>query len=150
MVSKAPAKKTPAKSGGRTTAKGTKPASRGMTPAPLPVLQQLTADQLKTVKLAETDVPIPELGGSVRIRQFNGATAKKAREYATDPDTGKVDEDKFEIASIAFGMIDPVLSIEEVAELYDAQAAGAMRRIALAVISLNATGQADAIAKLFG
>lgn len=148
-TSKAPAKK--ASGGGRTTAKGTKPAARkAASTVPAPVLQQLTAEQLKTIQLAEATIPIPELGGSVQIRQFNGATAKLAREYATNNDDGSIDEDKFEVACVAYGMVNPELSLEEVEQLYEAQAAGAMRRIAMAVISLNATGQAEAISKLFG
>ena len=144
------------KSGGRTTPKGTKtaaPAKRA--PASKPVLQILTAEALSTVKLPESQVDIPELGGAVRVRAFNGERAVAARHYAGLPDGG-VDEDKYEIALIALGMIEPALPTVEgeehpfsaASDLYYGQLSSVGRRIAMAVMALNAGGRAAQISKV--
>lgn len=140
--------------GGRTTPKGTRSTPAKRTAPDKNMLELLTAEALRTFQLPTDIVDIPELGGSVKVQAFDGARAVAARQYAVKAD-GSLDEDKYEVALIAIGMIEPALPkvgeekfpFTEAEQIYFGQLSSVGRRIAMAVMSLNAGGKAAQISK---
>lgn len=112
-------------------------------------LQYLTAEALCMVQLPQDDVEIPALGGRVRVQGFNGKTNRLAREAAEkgQAEQGGSYDDHYERQLVRFGLIEPKLTDEQVAVLWDEQWAGAGRMIALAVLALNSSGKAKEVSK---
>ena len=78
----------------------------------------LTTDAiLGATTLEEQLVEIPELGGSVKIREFDKARQQWIRNQAKDKRTGKIDESKLELLLFAYGVVEPVFTVDQVANL---------------------------------
>ena len=78
----------------------------------------LTADAiLGATVLEERLVEIPELGGSVKIREFDKARQQWIRSQAKDKRTGKIDENRLELLLFAYGVVEPVFSVAQVEQL---------------------------------
>ena len=78
----------------------------------------LTADAiLGATVLEERLVEIPELGGSVKIREFDKARQQWIRSQAKNLRTGKIDENKLELLLFAYGVVEPVFSVAQVEQL---------------------------------
>ena len=78
----------------------------------------LTADAiLGATKLEERIVEIPELGGSVKIREFDKGRQQWIRNQAKDRRTGKIDEGKLELLLFAYGVVEPAFTVEQVQAL---------------------------------
>lgn len=141
----------PRKQSGRVTAKKAKPVDDEEH------LPRLTVEMLTTPQLPEDVLDIPNLGGSVLIRAFNGRVAKEAREWATPKDErgelvpgAEMDEDLYERALVLYGVVDPKLSEDDVELIFSEQFSFVGRMIALSVLSLNAAGKAIEISKVSG
>lgn len=120
-------------------------------------LPRLTVDILVTPQLPEEVLDIPNLGGSVLLRAFNGRVAKEAREWATPKDErgevvpgAEMDEDLYERALVLYGVVEPKLTEEDVEKIFSEQFSFVGRMIALSILSLNAAGRAVDISKVSG
>lgn len=71
-------------------------------------------DILGATQLEERMVEIPELGGSVKIREFDKGRQQWIRTQAKDRRTGKLDEGKLELLMFAYGVVEPVFTVEQV------------------------------------
>ena len=70
-----------------------------------------TEDILKNSILIEKEVPIPQWGGSVVIKEFSKAKQQQIRKEATM--LNEIDTDKMELLMFIHGVIDPVFSEQD-------------------------------------
>lgn len=95
-------------------------------------------DILAAQDIGEKIVPVPEWGGSVRIRSFTKNVELRMRAEARDPTTGQVDTDKLELLMLVYGVVEPELTMEQVPHLRT-KSATAIDDILLAITRLNRT-----------
>src|SRR5678815_5108153 len=62
-----------------------------------PAKRLTVADILAANDILEEDIEVPEWGGSLRIRAFTKARQQELRRMATDPHTGRIDNEKLEL-----------------------------------------------------
>ncbi len=104
------------------------------------------AEILAASDITEEDVDVPEWGGKVRIRAFTKARQQELRRMATDPRTGRIDNEKLEMQIFIHGVITPSFVPMQQTELKD-KSAGAMDKVLtriMAISGLTSEAVADA------
>jgi hypothetical protein len=102
-------------------------------------MARLTKEQLLSVKLPEKDVDMPELGGTVRIRALRASEQSKL----FDPKAGGLDlEASKNLAAkvLTLSLIDPALTEEELASVFDNMPIGSINRLVAEVMELSGLG----------
>lgn len=82
----------------------------------------------------ERDLHVPEWGGTVRIKALTKGESTEAQLKATV--RGEVDPTKLSYLLLAYGMVEPKVTVEE-AQRFKTKRAGTVERIALAVLELS-------------
>lgn len=159
--------KATATTAGRTTPKGTTAKKAASKQKSKPELKRLTAEAFNLVNLPEREIEVPELGGSVLIRGFTAAMARKAQDFSSpciecgdkrhdeemphEPRTnGVMDDDMYEQALVKFGVIDPEFTWEDIDKMFNEQFVTIGRRISMSVMAVNLAGGATDLSKLSG
>jgi hypothetical protein len=106
----------------------------------------LTLEQItEAPDLGDRLVAVPEWGGSVRVR---GLTLEETRSIQTQAmQGGELDEQKAILLTVATGMVEPAVSVEDVYRL-NRKRAGTVLRLAVAVNTLTGASPAEVEASM--
>ncbi len=100
---------------------------------------QLTAEQLgQAIKLAEDDVDLPELGGTVRIRALTVGQRQRMRKGIMDTAGNITDQSKLEMRMFVLGVCNPRLTHDQAAVLKDQWSTDMWDRVIVAITKLGA------------
>ncbi len=105
---------------------------------------RLTKDQVleHTYEFREQEVDLPELGGSVLIRQLSAAKQSRMLEGLIDFDTGGVtDLEEMQARQFAASCVDPGFTVEEARDLMKRWPAEEWRRVTDAIQALSPAPQ---------
>lgn len=93
----------------------------------------LTLEQIQSAPtdLVEEDLPIPEWGGTIRLRSLTAAqaTAVKQRGLAFKGEETKVAWEAMEVLQVAYGLVEPKLTEDEIKKLRLSKSAAGFDRI---------------------
>lgn len=111
--------------------------SNGHTVVDVPRMRLLTAAEILAANdIVEEEVEVPEWGGAVRIRAFTKARQQELRRMATDPRTGRIDNEKLEMQIFIHGVIEPEFAPVQQTELR-LKSAGAMDRVLTRIMAIS-------------
>lgn len=95
----------------------------------------LSVDEiLAAPDLEEKTVPVPEWGGSVKVKGFTKAKQQELRKQATVG--GELDEQRLEMLMFVHGVSEPQFSLDQVEQLRD-KAAGPIDRILKEILEVS-------------
>jgi hypothetical protein len=106
--------------------------------------KRLTREQVTGAKLAlqEDEVDLPELGGTILVRQLSAGMRTRLLEGIVDTDTGDIlDLALFQARLFGASVIDPDLSEEEAVALLDEWPAAVWDRVMAAVNAMTPNPQ---------
>ncbi|MET3431435.1 hypothetical protein ABIC71_000913 [Herbaspirillum seropedicae] len=108
-------------------------------------LNLLNAEQILAAQLPFTDVPVPEWGGSVRVRSMSGADREAFYQALPKSVDGTTPIGTFQATLVAFTAVDAdgnLLFTAEQVELLRQRQASALERVAMVVMQMNGLGGA--------
>lgn len=103
---------------------------------PVSTRRLTTADILAANDIVDEEVDVPEWGGTVLIRGFTKARQMELRRMATDPKTGRVDNERLEMQLFIYGVIDPQFVAAQATELR-MKSAGALDRVLKRIMAIS-------------
>ena len=100
----------------------------------------LTADQIMAAPLASTDVPVPEWGGTVRVRAMSGSDRDSFRDLLRTAEGEQTSNTKFQATLLAFTLVNDrgelLFTVEQIQTL-GLRSAAALERVGVAAMKLN-------------
>jgi hypothetical protein len=102
-------------------------------------------DILAAEDIQSRTLEVPEWGGAVRLRTFTKDVELQMRGQARDQRTGVVDSEKLEMLMLVYGVVEPVLTLDQIPHLRTKNAA-VIDKILTEIVGLNRLGE-DAIEK---
>jgi hypothetical protein len=100
--------------------------------------KRLSAEDLEQqIQIAEKDVELPELGGTVRVRALTKGKRDRMRRGITNPDGGITDPAEFEIRMFVAGVCEPKVSREQALRMKDRWPASMWDRVLAAIGELG-------------
>lgn len=103
--------------------------------------RRISREELLQPKIKEEDLPISELGGSVKIRSLSQERRRLIRE-GSKAGTPEYDEGYYELLLVVYSVVEPKMSMDDVEALKD-QDASIIDQIIIGINMLNMFGTLD-------